>query len=444
MAVLLSVFGLCPALTERNEKAANWQSRSLLDGMPETVVMSRQTMLKRIFDEPRYMVAAVGGLVAIQGVIFTLIDVGLLSISITTIGLAVVVGGLHVEARPLLTRVAEKTPIYLRRIKEAFEQFSGTARQSLARVSENLFSSVGRIKDATNEKFTQFKEKRARRAEECELQKRLAEESAQVSAVESQEETDSSSNVIETHAATDETEESPILLSKATTPTDVPESQAEEEFTPFANLVETQSASNVQPPAPYYAPIPPPQFYPVMQPARVACPYCGELIPANAIKCRFCNEFLDGRTVPPSPSTMQYQPSDGSRVSTKTKTESQVWSSHPKMFRDNPVAFVFACILIPVYGVGLLVLFGWWLHCLSTTLIVTNRRTILRTGILAKNTREVRHEDVRYLEVRQSFFNRIFGVGTIAISSAGQSGLELEISGIDDPQAVKRMIDQYR
>ena len=63
-------------------------------------------MLKRIFEEPRYMVAAVGGLVAIQGVIFTLIDVGVFSVSMTMLGLAVAVGGLHVEARPVLTRVS--------------------------------------------------------------------------------------------------------------------------------------------------------------------------------------------------------------------------------------------------------------------------------------------------------------------------------------------------
>jgi hypothetical protein len=32
--------------------------------------MLRQTMFKQIFEEPRYMVAAVGGMVAIQGFIF--------------------------------------------------------------------------------------------------------------------------------------------------------------------------------------------------------------------------------------------------------------------------------------------------------------------------------------------------------------------------------------
>lgn len=34
---------------------------------------------------------------------------------------------------------------------------------------------------------------------------------------------------------------------------------------------------------------------PLQKPERVPCRYCGESIPAGAIKCRFCNEFLDGR-----------------------------------------------------------------------------------------------------------------------------------------------------
>ena len=82
--------------------------------------------------------------------------------------------------------------------------------------------------------------------------------------------------------------------------------------------------------------------------------------------------------------------------------------------------------------------------CIYTTLTVTNRRTILRTGILAKNTREVRHQDVRYLEVKQSFFDRIFGVGSISVSSAAQGIIELEVAGIANPTAVKETIDGYR
>jgi len=33
----------------------------------------------------------------------------------------------------------------------------------------------------------------------------------------------------------------------------------------------------------------------VVPSARVSCPYCGEDIAATAVKCRHCNEFLDGR-----------------------------------------------------------------------------------------------------------------------------------------------------
>lgn len=72
-------------------------------------------MLKRIFEVPRYAVAAVGGLVAIQGVIFSLIDFSLFSFAMTLLGLATVVGGLHVEALPVMARMVNKASAYLAR-----------------------------------------------------------------------------------------------------------------------------------------------------------------------------------------------------------------------------------------------------------------------------------------------------------------------------------------
>lgn len=31
---------------------------------------------------------------------------------------------------------------------------------------------------------------------------------------------------------------------------------------------------------------------------RIPCQFCGEMVPPAAIKCRFCNEYLDGRETP--------------------------------------------------------------------------------------------------------------------------------------------------
>lgn len=117
--------------------------------------------------------------------------------------------------------------------------------------------------------------------------------------------------------------------------------------------------------------------------------------------------------------------------------------AHPAMFANSPVNFILCLLLAPV-GVGLIILFFWWLSSKGTVLTVTNQRTVLRTGLLSKYTTEVRHRDVRNVQLGQSFLQRILGVGAIGISSSGQAGIEIAVSGIPDPEGIKRLIDRYR
>ena len=113
------------------------------------------------------------------------------------------------------------------------------------------------------------------------------------------------------------------------------------------------------------------------------------------------------------------------------------------MFGNHPVGFVLSVILSLV-GVGLVILLIWYIRCVGTTLTVTNEQTTLRRGILSKFTNDVFHENVRNIIVRQTFLQRIFGVGSVGISSAGQSGIEIEVNGIPDPDRVKQIIDDCR
>ncbi len=120
-----------------------------------------------------------------------------------------------------------------------------------------------------------------------------------------------------------------------------------------------------------------------------------------------------------------------------------LYEAHPAMFRNHPVYFVL-CVLLSLVGLGLVMLLVWWIQVLGTTLTVTNEQTTLRKGILSKYTNDVFHSNVRNIQVRQSFPQRLFNVGWVGISSAGQSGLEIEIDGIRDPEKVKEIIDDHR
>ena len=124
--------------------------------------------------------------------------------------------------------------------------------------------------------------------------------------------------------------------------------------------------------------------------------------------------------------------------------ERQLYKANPAMFRNSPIYFIISIILIAVYGLGLVILLFWWLNVKGMTFIVSNERITLRKGILSKHTNEVFLNDIRNVQISQSFFQRIFGVATIGISSAGQAGVEIAVDGLRNPNKVKDIIDRHR
>jgi uncharacterized membrane protein YdbT with pleckstrin-like domain len=123
--------------------------------------------------------------------------------------------------------------------------------------------------------------------------------------------------------------------------------------------------------------------------------------------------------------------------------EQILYESHPAMFRSHPVGFIL-CLILCVVGVGLVILLFWGLSCSGTTLTVTDKRVILRKGLLSKFVNEVMNADVRNIQVSQTFLQRLLGVGKIGISTAAQSGIEIEVVGIPCPDQVRELIDAHR
>jgi len=70
---------------------------------------------------------------------------------------------------------------------------------------------------------------------------------------------------------------------------------------------------------------------------------------------------------------------------------------------------------------------------------VTNKRVILKRGIISRKTEEMKLKSIETVEISQGVLGRIFGFGSIKITGRGIS--DLVFQGIDDPMSVKRQIE---
>ena len=166
---------------------------------------------------------------------------------------------------------------------------------------------------------------------------------------------------------------------------------------------------------------------------------------ADQIVCRACWDTLSGDD-PDQPTPRMQHPIIVTQAPIPPPVpgaERTILTLHPTMFRSDPVAFVLCIILSPIL-VGLIVLLIWRLKVSHTTLIVTSLRTTLKTGILGRSINEVYHRDVRNVQIQQSFFQRLMGVGAVGVSSAAQAGIEIAVDGIRSPMKVREIIDQQR
>lgn len=118
---------------------------------------------------------------------------------------------------------------------------------------------------------------------------------------------------------------------------------------------------------------------------------------------------------------------------------SELYSEHPVMFKNNPIGFIASIILIPVFGLGILILLWWYIQTRSSKLTVKEHDILYEEGLLSKNRAEFSISGIRTVRVYQSFFNRIFGVGTIQIFTAGDKP-EIEAKGMPEPNRVRELI----
>lgn len=70
---------------------------------------------------------------------------------------------------------------------------------------------------------------------------------------------------------------------------------------------------------------------------------------------------------------------------------------------------------------------------------VTNKRVILKKGIISRRSEEMKLTSIETVEIEQGVIGRMLGYGTVKITGRGTS--DLMFKRIDDPIQVKRQIE---
>ncbi len=212
---------------------------------------------------------------------------------------------------------------------------------------------------------------------------------------------------------------------------------------------------------------------------KVACEACGDIniMPAAADSSTGKTASDAGGASAPNGSPGTSQSAKAAKIAQlglppDSGPEQTVLKIYPAMFRAKPLKFLGLALLVVlgitgcVWGgllgdhstartaaliagalaalIGLGALAVWKIQTLGAAIEITNKRTVLRTGLLSKATSEVVHDNIRNVQVSQSFLQRLLRVGTLGLSSSGQDGIEIQIDNIPNPDRIRQIIDLYR
>jgi uncharacterized membrane protein YdbT with pleckstrin-like domain len=101
--------------------------------------------------------------------------------------------------------------------------------------------------------------------------------------------------------------------------------------------------------------------------------------------------------------------------------------------------YAFLLLAIPTFGIALLAAVYEWLRLRAIEQGVTNRRVVRKTGIVSRETEELRLGSIETVELRQSAWGRILGHAEVVLTGRGESAMVF--TRVAHPLDVKRAIE---
>ena len=105
--------------------------------------------------------------------------------------------------------------------------------------------------------------------------------------------------------------------------------------------------------------------------------------------------------------------------------EQVIYQARRSMWSQSALVLL-GIVLLPAFGVGLLLLLWAWIICRTTELAITNRRIVSKSGIIRRTTIELRVEKIESIKVDQGIMGRILNFGSITICGTGGDQTPIE------------------
>ena len=96
-------------------------------------------------------------------------------------------------------------------------------------------------------------------------------------------------------------------------------------------------------------------------------------------------------------------------------------------------------LILPTFGIALVLAIYEWLRLRTLEYGVTNKRVILKKGIIGRYTEEMKIGSIETVEIDQGVLGRILDYGDVKVTGRGIS--DVVFRRMDDPMAVKRHIE---
>jgi uncharacterized membrane protein YdbT with pleckstrin-like domain len=157
--------------------------------------------------------------------------------------------------------------------------------------------------------------------------------------------------------------------------------------------------------------------------ALINCPECGKQVSTSAKACPYCG-YPVAEHVPQTQVVAGQSAGAPARAEVLAEVRPSWWGYFWYLF--------FFWLIVPPFIA--------WFKRAAIVLQIYPDRIHLERGLMSKCYRDYNPRDIRSIDIDQSFFQRLVGIGDLTISTAATVEAAEEIDSIPDPKSVRDLI----